>query len=124
MAISVVQMLLGDRVLVAGLRDIHSRLVEFFSGQRALIEELLAALKDFLLRVERLLGLLRVGFGFLDFFRQTGRGGGFVGRLRPVRRRLWCPAPRRSDRDSRAPPAVLPREPGCRASPETSAPER
>ena len=63
------------------MREIHAGLIEFFARQRALIEKLLAALIDFLLRIQRLLGLLRVRLCLLDFFRQIGGGGRLVSRL-------------------------------------------
>jgi hypothetical protein len=56
-------------------------LVEFLAGQGTLVEELLTALENLLLRIECLLRLLRIGLGFLDFFRQAGLGGGFVSGL-------------------------------------------
>ena len=34
-----IEMLLGDGVLIARLRDIHARLIQFLPRQRALIEE-------------------------------------------------------------------------------------
>ena len=45
------QMLLGDVVLIARLRDIYPRLIEFFAGESALIKELLPALEYLFLRV-------------------------------------------------------------------------
>ncbi len=71
-------------VIAAWLRacgHIDPRLVEFFPRQRPLIEELLAALEDLFLRIERLLRLLRVGLGLPDFLRQTGGGRSFVAGL-------------------------------------------
>ena len=74
-------MLLSDCVLVACGSDIHARLVKLLARQRALIKELLATLEHFLLSVERLFGLLLVGFGFLDLLRQAGRGSRLVSGL-------------------------------------------
>src|ERR1700722_1384627 len=74
-------MLFGNRMLVTRLRDIDSRLVEFFARQRSLLEELLPALINLLLGIERLLGLLRFGFGFLDFLGQAAARWGLVRRL-------------------------------------------
>ena len=117
-------MFLGDCVLVARRGDIHARLVEFLARQRALLEELLAALENFFLGVECLLGLLRVGFGLLDLFRQAGCGGGLVSGLRLI---VGAPCVLRRGRQV----AILEHgqqfslvNAGCRASPETSAPER
>ena len=74
-------MLLGDGVLIARLRDIDPRLIQFLARQRALIKEQLAAFEYFFLRVESLLGLLCIGFGLLNFFGQAGGGGGLVAGL-------------------------------------------
>src|SRR6266700_2836851 len=65
-------MLLADCILVAGGGYIDSRLVKFLSRERALIKEQLAALEYLFLRIQRLLRLLRIGFGLLDLLRQTG----------------------------------------------------
>jgi hypothetical protein len=76
-----VEVLLSNVVLIASLRNVHPRLIELFSGQRSLFEELLAALKNFFLCVEGLLCLLRVGLGFPDFLGQAGSGGCGIGGL-------------------------------------------
>src|SRR5580693_2798892 len=74
-------MLSGNRILIAGLRHVDSRLVELFPWEGSLIEELLAALEDLFLCFQGLLSLLRVGLGLLDFLGKTRAGGGFVGGL-------------------------------------------
>ncbi len=76
-----IEMLLGDGGLVSSLRDIDARLIEFLPRQGALLEKLLAALKDLLLRVQGLLSLLGVRFGLLDLLGQTRSSGCFVRRL-------------------------------------------
>ena len=90
-------MLLGDGVLIARLRDIHPRLIQFLARQRALIEEQLAAFEYFFLCVESLLRLLRIGFGLLNFFGQAGAGRGLVAGLSLlVRALVSCAAAERS----------------------------
>src|ERR1700676_4513610 len=75
---------LGDGVLIAGLDDVYTRLIQFLSRQGPLLIKLLAALINLFLCVQCLFRLLRVGFRLLHFFRQSGRGCSFVSSLRLV----------------------------------------
>ena len=71
-------MLLRDSGLVACLGHVDRGLVELLARQRALFEQLLAALVDLLLGIERFLRLLRVSLGLLNFFGKAGRCGRLV----------------------------------------------
>src|SRR6476659_283281 len=64
--------------LIACIRQVHSRLVKFLAGKRTLLKKLLAAVIDFLLRVELLPCSLRIELGLLNLLRQIGGSGGFI----------------------------------------------
>src|SRR5207244_11321369 len=71
-------MLLSDLVLIACVGQINPRLVQLFARKCALLKEILAAVKHFLLCVQLLLRSLRVKPGFLQFLGEVGGSSGLV----------------------------------------------
>ena len=71
-------MLLRDFILISGVGQVHSGLVEFFTRHRSLLKEFLPAVEDFLLRGKEFFRSLRIELSFLNFLGQVGDGSGFV----------------------------------------------
>ncbi len=71
-------MLLRHLILVARLREIHARLIEFLARKRTLLKQVLPAVEDFLLSVKHLLGGLQFKLRLLHFRRQLGAGADFI----------------------------------------------
>ena len=69
-------MLLGGAILALGLRVGDLRFIHQPARQRALLEQLLAAVQDFLGVVARLAGGFQIGLRFDDRFGNSGAFGG------------------------------------------------
>src|SRR5947208_10535623 len=70
---------LRDLILIAGVGEVHAGLVQLFARQSALLKQVLATIKYFLLGVELLIGGLCFELRLLNFLWQVrGRGGGIL----------------------------------------------
>src|SRR5436853_7628359 len=74
-------MFLGDVILSFRLSQPYTGSVQVLAWQRALLKKHLAAGVEFLCRVQRLLRILDIGFGFTRVFRQSGSYAGCIGGL-------------------------------------------